>query len=141
MLLKKTFLSLLIVILTCFVMACFPQVEVSGEIENMTKEDFSEITEEVQKIEVYNHKKRKVCTFDSDKEISETTNILTDIHPISGDVETEGNSWFLLMYNENNELICYITLWRRGFLGFGEKVEKEYVLDVEHINSLEALFE
>ncbi len=138
---KKTLLSLFCVVLSVFMIGCFPQVEVSGQIEDMTKEDFAKISEDVKRIDVYDYKKHKVCTIKLYDEILEIIDILVNIYPISGSVESEGNSLFLLMYNENKELICYISLWRKGYLGFGEIGNKEYALDIEYINSLEVFFE
>lgn len=138
---KRMLLSFLSSFLSLFIIACLPQVEVTDDIEDMKKEDFAEIAENVKTIDVFDYKKHKVCSISSSNDVIEIIDILSNIYPISGVQETEGNSFFLLMYNESNDLICYISLWHKGYLGFGEIVEKEYALDIEYVNALEVLFD
>jgi hypothetical protein len=107
----------------------------------MTKQEFIQITEDVKKIDVLDFGKSKIRTIKTSEEINNINVLLSNIHEISGQIELESNTWFLLMYNENSELICYMTIWRRGYVGFGEKINKEYQLDSEDIISLVELLE
>jgi len=137
---KKLFSSLHIFLLILLI-ACNQEIEISPKLENMTKEEFICIAVDVKEIEVLDYKGNKIKTIKTDEQITEVNNILVNIQEISGQVETEGNTWFLLMYNEDKEMICYISLWYRGYLGFGRNVAKEYALDIEYINALEEILE
>lgn len=78
-------------------------------------------------------------TFDEKSEIDYVVDIFTYYNRLSENalVTMEGNAWTLLVYDENDKVICTLYVWSSGIFG---PSGKQYSVAYEDKAKLQSLF-
>lgn len=135
--------NLLLFLLCTVTIICFTGCGNEEEIDfqDMIKGKCIEKMEDVRKIEIFDYKNKKTKSITLEEKIDEINNIIFNTNEVTGDVNLEGHTWHIYMYNENDELVCNAYAWESGYLGFSEKIKKEYEIESDDINRFEKLIE
>lgn len=134
---KNNLLLLLCTMTLLFFTGC--SGETKEEFQDMTKEKCVENIATVEKIKVFDYNNEKIKTITSEEEINEFSNIILNSKEVIGDVNLEGHTGVIYMYNSSDELVCNTYAWKNGYLGFSKKITKEYEIEFDDINKFKEL--
>lgn len=134
---RRLLLTLLcITLLVCFTGCGNKANELDKEI---TKSNIAAKINDIKKIAVFDANNNELKTISTKEDIEKIVNIISASTEINEDIEHEGNTWFISTYESDGKLICTISMWKSGYLGFGKTAEKEYKISTTDINEFKEL--
>lgn len=134
---RRLLLTLLCVALLVCLTGCGNKVTELDE--EVTKSNIAMKINYIKKVVVLDANNNEVKTVSTKEDIEKIVNIISTSTEINENIEHEGNTWFISMYINDGKLICTISMWKSGYLGFGKTAEKEYKISTADINEFKEL--